>query len=173
MTKKEITLRFILFVIIVAAIFYYVSWKWEEFNRQTEEIVAEIPVIAEVPVFTMEKEPKKDFFLDTRWERERVYSRQVELLKEIISDKNADSEVRKEAQNELVKLTRKMGQEAEIEGLIRAKGYTDAIVYLFDQSAIILVKQPDIDASDVARIAELVGHVTTLQANQLSIIPKP
>ena len=62
--------------------------------------------------------------------------------------------------------------EANIESLIRAKGYEDAVVMLGDSSANIVVAPPDggLQAEDVAVIRDIVISETGMTAGQIKIV---
>ena len=62
--------------------------------------------------------------------------------------------------------------EANIESLIRAKGYEDAVVMLGDGSANVVVAPPDggLQAEDVAVIRDIVIAETGMTAGQIKIV---
>ena len=62
--------------------------------------------------------------------------------------------------------------EANIESLIRAKGYEDAVVMLGDSSANVVVAPPDggLQAEDVAVIRDIVISETGMTAGQIKIV---
>ena len=59
-----------------------------------------------------------------------------------------------------------------IESLIRAKGYEDAVVMLGDSSANVVVAPPDggLQAEDVAVIRDIVISETGMTAGQIKIV---
>ena len=63
-------------------------------------------------------------------------------------------------------------QEANIESLIRAKGYADAVVMLSDGSANIVVSPPEggLQADDVTKIRDIVVSETGMSAGQIKIV---
>ncbi|MEG6615896.1 SpoIIIAH-like family protein [Peptococcaceae bacterium 1198_IL3148] len=113
-----------------------------------------------------------EFFIEYRLERERTRGQQVEWLREIINNENADAETRKKAQEQLYTISQNIGKEMEIENLIRAKGYQDAVVLLQDKVATVVVRSKALATDDVAKIAELVSRNTGISLQNIVIIPK-
>lgn len=116
---------------------------------------------------------KDGFFIEYRLERERTRGQQVEWLREIINNPNAEAETRKKAQEELYTITRNIGKEMEIESLIRAKGFKDAVVLLQDKVATVVVQAEALTTERAAKIAELVSRNTGIPMPNIVIIPKP
>jgi stage III sporulation protein AH len=121
-------------------------------------------------------EPPKDnaeFFIEYRLERERTRGQQVEWLREITNNPNADAETRKKAQEQLYNLSQNVGKEMETENLIRAKGFNDAVVLLqHDKAVTVVVRVKELTPDDAAKIAELVARNTGVTPNNIIIIPK-
>nr|WP_204618312.1 SpoIIIAH-like family protein [Desulforadius tongensis] len=121
------------------------------------------------------KEQKKNdgFFIEYRLERERTRGQQVEWLREIINNPNAEADTRKKAQEKLYAITQNIGKEMEMENLIRAKGFKDAVVLLQDKGATVVVQSESLTTEQAAKIAELVSRNTGIPMNGIVIIPKP
>ena len=109
------------------------------------------------------------------------YNQCVRALKSNFSEKKALAFLYKLEQHtlELVELSKQISAladdtvaEANIESLIRAKGYEDAVVMLGDGSANIVVAPPDggLQAEDVAVIRDIVISETGMTAGQIKIV---
>ncbi len=120
-----------------------------------------------------ESETKKEnFFIEYRLERERTRGQQVELLREIINDPNADAETRKKSQEDLYTITHNIGKEMEVENLIRAKGFKDAVVLIKEKGATVVVQAEELNETQAARIAEIVSRNTGIMLSDIVIIPR-
>ncbi len=115
---------------------------------------------------------EENFFIEYRLERERTRGQQVELLREIINDPNTDAETRQKAQEDLYTITHNIGKEMEIENLIRAKGFRDAVVLTKEQGATVVVQAESLTTEQAARIAEIVSRNTGISLNNIVIIPR-
>lgn len=115
------------------------------------------------------------FFIEYRIERERTRGQQVEWLREIINNPNSDNDTRKVAQEQLYTISQNMGKEMEIESLIRAKGFSDAVVliqHLPDKVVTVVVKSENLTTEQAAQIADLVSRNTGVAKPNIVIIPK-
>ena len=113
-----------------------------------------------------------DFFVEYRMERERVRGRQVELLEGIINNPDSTDDMRREAQQRLMQVTENMERELHLENLIKAKGYSEAALFIQPGSATVILKKASISEQDATRIADLVSRVTGYDLNDIVIIPK-
>jgi stage III sporulation protein AH len=114
-----------------------------------------------------------DFFIDYRLERDRVRSRQLDMLREIINNPKADEDARKEANRRWLAISDDLGREVDLESLIKAKGFEDALVFLQSGTAVVIVKAQDLTSVEVARIGEVVRRGTGLKLENINIMPKP
>ena len=98
----------------------------------------------------------EDYFASSRLTREKARDEAVSTLKELSESADADG----------------TAKEANIESLIRAKGYADAVVMLSDGSANIVVSPPEggLQADDVTKIRDIVVSETGMSAGQIKIV---
>ncbi len=69
-----------------------------------------------------DQELDRSFFVDYRLSREKLRANVVEKLDEIVKNEHTREEVRKEAQEEIIKIGRISEIELQIEGLVKSKG---------------------------------------------------
>ncbi|MBC7342208.1 MAG: SpoIIIAH-like family protein [Clostridia bacterium] len=117
-------------------------------------------------------QPERDFFIEYRLQRDRLRSQHLQLLKEIINNPNSSNESRQDAQNQLLELSRLAEQELEVENLIKAKGYPEAVVFIEPNSATVVVGSKNWQGEDANRIADIVARATSLTLEDIVIIPK-
>ena len=70
-----------------------------------------------------------------------------------------------------LELTDTMEKEMLLEGLLKAKGFEDVFVTLSDESINVVVKDAELNQSEVAQILELVQRETSASAQNVKIIP--
>lgn len=117
-----------------------------------------------------EQPPRRsDYYTEHRLERDRVRSQVMDTLREIIHNPNSDEDNRKEAHSQLLMLSQQMAKEIELEGLIKAKNFPDALVYLHSDAVHILVKAPEITAAQAAQIGDIVATATGLSREKIII----
>jgi len=101
-----------------------------------------------------------DYFVNYRIEREKIRSQQVEILREIVENPNSGTDVRKNAQEKMLKLAENMENELKLENLIKAKNYEDAVVLIQPESVMVVVKVMELTDRDGTKIADLVANTT-------------
>ena len=110
-------------------------------------------------------------FSDYRLERERTRTQEITYIDSIISNTNTDQETLAEAQLMKLELTDTMEKEMLLEWLLKAKGFEDVFVTLGDESINVVVKDAELNQSEVAQILELVQRETSASAQNVKIIP--
>ena len=81
-----------------------------------------------------------------------------------------DPETRETAQQGVLALAQNTETETSIENLIRAKGFEDAVCYINNGSANVVVKAESIDSSDAAAISEIVTEQSGIPAEKIKIV---
>lgn len=170
--------RLAVFLVILGAIAAYLNWQWADFARQSQqEAVArktrpsEGATLVAAPGPSVAAPVRHDFYAETRLERDRTRSEQVQLLREIVGDAKSTAEARSDAQRRLLDLSRRVAQETEAESLIRAKGFPDAVVFLQESGAVVVVKDADLRPAEAARIADVTAAATGIAFSEVRIIP--
>lgn len=111
------------------------------------------------------------FFVEYRLERDKVRGKQLELLKKIVEDPNSVAETRQEAQQKIIQITNYLEQELQLENLIKAKGFQDAVIFIQPQSVTAVVNQKEFTREEIAQIADLLITVTGQSIENIYIIP--
>ncbi|MEA5070218.1 MAG: SpoIIIAH-like family protein [Christensenellaceae bacterium] len=106
-----------------------------------------------------------------RGEREQMRAVEMRELKALIADVAADAELRDEARRQLLGLTTYMEQEATIEGVLRARGFEDALCTVHEGSVNVLVRADALTRAESAVILELALRETKEQSGNIKIIP--
>lgn len=158
-------LRVGLFLIVVVALWWYVVSKRVDFRDSQPEV---LPTTAPVEVAIEES----NFLVDFRLDRERARSEQKEILKDVMTQPGWDESTRKEANQRLLQLVETVAQEMEIENLIRARGFEDALVFINNGSATIIVKAQSLTAAQAAQIADAAMRTTGIKRDRISIQTK-
>lgn len=169
--------RLAIFLAILGAIAAYLNWQWSDFARQSRESVArrarpsDDATLVAAPGPAQAASARRDFYAETRLERDRTRSEQIQFLREILADAKSTPEARADAQRRLMEISRRAARETEAESLIRAKGFPDAIVFLQDSGAVVVVKASDLQPSGAARIADVTAAATGVGFSDVRIIP--
>lgn len=115
---------------------------------------------------------KNQFFVEYRLERERTRSQQIDLLREIVNNQNSSEETRKEANRRLLAISQSIDTEMKLENLIRAENFKDAVAFVQEKSATVIVQAPILTELDKKRLTEIAVRVTGFSAENIVVISK-
>ena len=114
-----------------------------------------------------------DYFAAIRMARQESRDSAVDLLQETIAyETGANDEVASTASARLEEMVTVALKEAEIEGLVIAKGFEDCVTYMSDEAISVAVAAPveGLDAESVAQICDIVTTQSEYTPSQLKII---
>ncbi len=116
------------------------------------------------------EEPSGDFFAQARVDREAGRSRAVETFNSIISNEDADAASKANAQQGVLELAENTETETAIENLLRAKGFEDAVCYINNGMANVVVKTQALDGASAATISEIVAEQSGIVQDKIKIM---
>lgn len=114
-----------------------------------------------------------DYFATIRLARQESRDSAVELLQETIAyETGADTEAASAASVQLETMVSTALKEAEIEGLVIAKGYEDCVAYMSENGISVAVAAPEegLEADAVAQICDIVTTQSDYTPSDLKII---
>lgn len=113
-----------------------------------------------------------DYFSNARINRQQARDSALSLLEEAAANDAADQTMRDSANASIQVMADCTMAEAEIENLVTAKGYTDCVAFVGEDSASIVVSltEGDLSETDTAKIMEIAMEQTGLPASQIKII---
>ncbi len=123
-------------------------------------------------MYTEASKSTKNYFVEYRLSRDKLRASLVDRLDGIVNNSNTAEDVRKEAQREIIKLGNNSEKELQIEGLIKGKGFDDAIVFLTDKDIKIVVLSQELSEQDMVKILEIVKSETDYESNNIKIMKK-
>ena len=112
------------------------------------------------------------YFAAARLTRQQSRDSALSLLEQAAKAENASQEVIDSAMTEIADMAGLSLQEAQIENLLIAKGFTDCVVFMSGEEVTVAVPAPleGLTQADVARITETVLTETGLNASDLRVI---
>ena len=118
-------------------------------------------------------EEDKNFFIEYRIERDKARSEQISIYREMINNPNTGQAAKEEAQNKMLAMTDKMEKEMEIESLIRARGFKDALAYIHENNVDVIIQTGNhLNKDEVARIGDIIVKTTGFDFDDVTIIEK-
>ena len=164
--KRAVVLTVLVFV--GAAI--YLNWRYTD-QVQDPKILGQSTLVSGQEDNAAEEVAESDYFATARLSRKQARDNAISMLEEAEKDENAEQSVLNEASEALQVLAAYTVAEAQIENLVTAKGYSDCITFMGDDSVSVVVADSDgLDATDVARIMDIVLNETNYTADQVKIM---
>ncbi len=112
-----------------------------------------------------------DAIEDFRVERAQIRDRELAELQNIIDSELTQSAERAQAQSRKMDILKWAEQETTMEGVLRARGYEQAVITVHQDSVNVLVKAESLSKHDSAIILELVSRETGQTGGNIKIIP--
>lgn len=112
------------------------------------------------------------FFSEYKIERDKNRSKEVDMWQEIITNQNTEKTFKNLAQQEIAKVLALTEKEMIIEQLVMSLGFSDALVFLTDDSATVLVETKDLTAAQVAKVQDILIRKTKFSPANIKIMKK-
>ncbi len=161
-------------VMVLVGTSVYLNWRYADNVAETGKVLGQATLVnerdedVEASAATGEE---GDYFATARLSRQQARDSAISMLETAAIDENATEEVLNEASQTLQVLAAYTVAEAQIESLVTAKGYIDCVAFMGDESISVVVSDADgLDASDVARIKDIVITETDYAASQIKIM---
>lgn len=143
-------------------------------------MVALLIVAGTLNVLLNLKSPAKDpeggntvttFFTSHRSDREARRAEQMAYLDSIITNTASTKEAIAAAEAEKLELCTNMEKELMLEGLIKAKGYDDAVVIMSKDNVNVVIKKDEFNLDDAAKVLGIITSETTYLPTQVVLVP--
>ena len=111
------------------------------------------------------------FFETFKTERVTAREQEIAFLDSVINGGGSTAETVNQAQQQKLSVANAMEKEVIIEGLLKVKGFGDAVVTFNQQSINVVVKEKQLDDVAVAKILDIVTSETGAKAADVKVIP--
>lgn len=159
-------------VLVFVGAAVYLNWRYTDNVQETSKILGQSTLVsAQQEAEQAAAAGQDDYFATARLSRKQARDSAISMLQEAETDENADESVLNEASETLQVLAAYTVAEAQIESLVTAKGYADCVTFMGADSISVVVGDADgLDATDVARIKDIVINETSYTADQIKIM---
>lgn len=154
----------------------YMNWRYAGSLEDTSKVLGESTLVSgektgETAAAGQPAANENDYFATARLSRKQARDNAINMLKDASTDENADQSVLNEASETLQVLAGYTVAESQIENLVTAKGYADCVAFMGAESISVVVDDSDgLDATDVARIMDIVVQETGYAPNQIKVL---
>lgn len=131
----------------------------------------EIPENPGEAVLTSSEIGTMDFAAEMKLNREQIRSKNKETLLEVINNTAIDEAQKQEAVDAMVQLTDRAEREAAAEMLLEAKGFTDVVVSITDESVDVVLNMGEVTDAKRAQVEDIVKRKTNVAGENIVITP--
>ena len=114
----------------------------------------------------------RDYFASISLERRQARDEAIEVLRTVTDSGTATGDAKAEAAAAIEKIAAGMEREADIESLIRSKGFEQCVAVIRDDGCSVIVESDGLMQSDVAQISEIVWEQAGIAPENLKIIER-
>jgi stage III sporulation protein AH len=115
---------------------------------------------------------KQDYFTATALDRQEARDEAIDVLKLVCDSDEASEEAKAEASAKISQIAVDIQNEANIESLVKAKGFEDCVAVISEGSVSVIVSAESLQASQTAQILTIVYETTGISPDKVSIINK-
>lgn len=112
-----------------------------------------------------------NFYSNFRTEREATRTQEIQFYDSIIASTSSSEDAKQEAETNKMALIAQMEKELVTEGIIRGKGFEDAIVTSSSSNVNVFIKSAELTSTEVAQISTVVTQQLGVELDKIVIIP--
>ena len=122
-------------------------------------------------VFTSSTVTNIDYASEMKLSREQVRSKNKETLLEIINNTAISDDIKQDAINKMIAMTDVAERENAAEMLLEAKGFTDVVVSITDDSCDVVLNMGEVTDAKRAQVEDIVKRKTNIAGENIVITP--
>lgn len=111
-----------------------------------------------------------DYFATARKDRQKSLDEAQQMVEETLKSANATEQERENALNTVNKITARVEKANNIETVLKAKGFDDAVIVIGDTDVNVIVKSDGITTAQTIQIQDVVTSQTDVALNNIKIV---
>ena len=115
---------------------------------------------------------ENNYFTSTALDRQEARDEAIDVLKLVTESDEASEAARAEAAERISKIAVDIQNEANIETLVKAKGFEECVAVISEDSVSVVVSAESLQAAETAQILSIVYETTGISPDKVSIINK-
>lgn len=170
--KRQFALAALVFVLGGAI---YLNWRFAQsgndftvVNSQSENYGDSQLVNGKVT--EENKDDANKYFANTRLERDKKRDESVETIQTSLKSDDLSKENKEKLTSNLSTIVTQKEQESKIESLIKAKGFSECIVFLDMDKANVVVKTDGLKSEQAAQIKDILLNESKVKAENIRIV---
>lgn len=113
----------------------------------------------------------EDYFASAKTEREETLNNAIETVKELLKSENLTEEDKESALKQIETIADNITKESNIETLLKAKNFPQAVAVIGKDGINIIVKSEGLTTADTMQIQDIVTTESGLDLSKIKIIP--
>ena len=126
-------------------------------------------VLGEAALVNAQTISSEEYFASARLARDKARDEAVETISSILDDEAMTEADKKEANAKALAITDMIEAESRMENLIKAKGFSECMVYLSETGANVVVKSDGLTQSQATQIKNIVVSEGSVKGENISI----
>lgn len=122
-------------------------------------------------VFTSSMITNVDYASEMKLAREQIRSKNKETLLEIINNTTASDDIKQDAIDKMIAMTDIAERENAAEMLLEAKGFTDVVVSITEDTCDVVLNMGDVTDAKRAQVEDIVKRKTNIAGENIVITP--
>ncbi len=119
-----------------------------------------------------EADNTNSYFTATALDRQQARDEAIDVLKLVTENDEASAEAKAEASAKISQIAVDIQNEANIETLVKAKGFEECVAIISDNAVSVIVSTDELMAKETAQILTIVYETTGISPDRVSIINK-
>lgn len=147
----------------------------EESNSESNEEKAENEVTQtneKKEVATNSEITKDDYFVQSKLERDTMYSQMLETYEKVLNSNNSLETQKQTATQEITKINELKNSIMICENLIKTKGFENSIIFVNDKSISVIIESEELKPEDVAKIQNIIAREMKADIDNIHISTK-
>lgn len=138
----------------------------EDGNKEASEQTEEKEVQANSKV------TKDDYFVQSKLERDTMYSQMLETYEKVLNSSNSLGTQKQTATQEITKINELKNSIMICENLIKTKGFENSIIFVNDKSISVIIESEEMKPEDVAKIQNIISREMKAEIDNIHISTK-
>jgi stage III sporulation protein AH len=115
---------------------------------------------------------EENYFTSTALNRQEARDEAIDVLKLVAESEESSEEAKAEAAEKISKIAVDIQNEANIETLVKAKGFEECVAVISEDSVSVVVSAESLQATEVAQIMSIVFETTGISPEKVSVVQK-
>lgn len=111
-----------------------------------------------------------EYFTEAKLSRQKARDSSVEMLQKVLQDASSTDAVKKESLEKAAEIAQNIVQESNIESLIKAKGFSDCVVFLQNSECSVVVRSDGLLPNEAIAIKDIIGGQSGVAYDKIKIV---